>query len=225
MADRQLLGDDDLHASAVVANYSMNRERQLTGVNSYARELGFDPLDAPRAAIAGAGRRRLAGPAPREWPGARRGGDRVNPARYDLVGIDLVGAVDLRPAPVLIEDSVTTWTPDRRFDLITCVHGLHYVGDKLAALARASGWLTPSGLLVADLDVASVPLDGRRASRRLSRALRTPGSTMTSGATGSPAPAPPRSACPTGTSAPMTTPAPTTPANPPSTPTTSENRA
>jgi hypothetical protein len=30
--------------SAVVANCAMNRERQLTGVNSYARDLGFDPL-------------------------------------------------------------------------------------------------------------------------------------------------------------------------------------
>lgn len=40
-----LLDDDELGASAVVANYAMNRERQLTGVNSYARELGFDPVD------------------------------------------------------------------------------------------------------------------------------------------------------------------------------------
>ncbi|MBN1170569.1 MAG: hypothetical protein JXA67_00145 [Micromonosporaceae bacterium] len=31
-------------ASAVVANCAMNRERQLAGVNSYTRELGFDPL-------------------------------------------------------------------------------------------------------------------------------------------------------------------------------------
>ena len=55
MAERQLLDDDDLHASAVVANCSMNRERQLAGVNSYTRELGLDPLDMLRAAIAGSG--------------------------------------------------------------------------------------------------------------------------------------------------------------------------
>jgi hypothetical protein len=40
----ELLDDEALERSAVVANCSMNRERQLTGVNSYARELGFDPL-------------------------------------------------------------------------------------------------------------------------------------------------------------------------------------
>lgn len=37
-----LLDDPTLHASAVVANNAMNRERRLS---SNARELGFDPLD------------------------------------------------------------------------------------------------------------------------------------------------------------------------------------
>ena len=41
----RLLADADLEASSVVANNAMNRERQLAGVNSYARELGFDPVD------------------------------------------------------------------------------------------------------------------------------------------------------------------------------------
>jgi len=42
--DRRLLDDGDLTLSAVVANCAMNRERQLAGVNSYTRELGFNPL-------------------------------------------------------------------------------------------------------------------------------------------------------------------------------------
>lgn len=37
-----LLDDAALEKSAVVANRAMNRERQLAGVNSHARELGFD---------------------------------------------------------------------------------------------------------------------------------------------------------------------------------------
>jgi len=41
----RLLSDAELERSAVVANCAMNRERQLSGVNSYARELGFDPLE------------------------------------------------------------------------------------------------------------------------------------------------------------------------------------
>jgi hypothetical protein len=47
-----LLDDAALEASAVVAHCAMNRERQLAGVNSYARELGFSPLDVMTAAIA-----------------------------------------------------------------------------------------------------------------------------------------------------------------------------
>ena len=63
-----------------------------------------------------------------------------------MVGVDLVSPFDnacvdgAGPTPVTC--SVTAWTPDRAFDLITCVHGLHYVGDKLAVLTRAAGWLT-----------------------------------------------------------------------------------
>jgi trans-aconitate methyltransferase len=87
-----------------------------------------------------------------------------------LVGVDLVDAFDPVPAPcpslTLVRVDVTTWVPARRFDLITCVHGLHYVGDKLTVLARAVDWLTDDGLLVADLDLASIRLpDGSPACR------------------------------------------------------------
>jgi hypothetical protein len=41
----RLLNEEALESSAVVANFAMNRERQLDGVNSYSRALGFDPLD------------------------------------------------------------------------------------------------------------------------------------------------------------------------------------
>ena len=40
-----LLTDDELERSAVVANCRMNRERDLVGSNGYDRELGFDPLE------------------------------------------------------------------------------------------------------------------------------------------------------------------------------------
>jgi hypothetical protein len=40
----ELLGNDALLASGVVANYAMNRQRQLAGVNSDAREVGREGL-------------------------------------------------------------------------------------------------------------------------------------------------------------------------------------
>jgi hypothetical protein len=97
--------------------------------------------------------------------------------RAVLVGVDLVDHFDPGPVPDpplrLVCAPVTAWTPTRRFDLITCVHGLHYIGEKLAVLTRAANWLTDDGLLVADLDLASIRLDdGRPAGRQLTTALR-----------------------------------------------------
>lgn len=56
--------------------------------------------------------------------------------------------------------SLHRWEPPDRFDLITCVHGLHYVGDKLALVERAARWLAPDGMFRAHLDLANL----RRAS-------------------------------------------------------------
>jgi SAM-dependent methyltransferase len=177
----RLLDDAALEASSVVANCAMNRERQLAGVNSYARELGFNPveylLDLPSAGevswldlCCGTGRALI----------QATGLLQDSACRAVLVGIDLAGIFDPAPQPVagldLVPGSVGTWRPDRAFDLITCVHGLHYVGDKLGLLTRASRWLSRDGLLVADLDVASIRLaDGRPAGRQLTASLRAAG--------------------------------------------------
>jgi hypothetical protein len=81
----------------------------------------------------------------------------------------------------LVTASVATWEPGQAFDLITCVHGLHYVGDKLAVLTRAATWLTPTGRFVADLDLASIQVSGddgsaqRLGARRLAARLRAAG--------------------------------------------------
>ena len=62
--------------------------------------------------------------------------------RVVLAGVDLVDAFDAVPGSVpgleLVSAPVAAWEPRRSFDLITCVHGLHYIGDKLALLTRAA---------------------------------------------------------------------------------------
>ncbi|MDG4861765.1 SAM-dependent methyltransferase, partial [Streptomyces sp. T-3] len=83
-----LISDVDLAASAVVANSTMNRGRGLAGVNSYARELGFDPL-AHLAAV------RSAEPSwldlcSGEGRALREAAGRV-PTAAVLTGVDLVG--------------------------------------------------------------------------------------------------------------------------------------
>ena len=81
-----------------------------------------------------------------------------------LAGVDLVDAFDAVPGSVpgldLVCAPVAAWEPGRSFDLITCVHGLHYIGDKLALLSRAAGWLTPAGRLAADLDLSAIRVGG-----------------------------------------------------------------
>ncbi|MFS0694469.1 class I SAM-dependent methyltransferase [Streptomyces nitrosporeus] len=175
MTMSELVPAADLERLAVVANNTMNRERGLNGVNSYARELGLDPL------------RHLAGlsPAP-SWLDLCSGEGRALceaasalPAGAVLTGVDLVGplgAVPGPPAPELVVASVTRWAPDRTYDLITCVHGLHYVGDQLGLLSRAASWLVPGGLLLAHFDPDSVRgPDGVPAGRAAVRALRAAG--------------------------------------------------
>jgi SAM-dependent methyltransferase len=216
-----LLDDTVLAATVVVANTTMNRERNLEGVNSYARDLGFSParwlIDrafAHARSVAwldlccGQGR-------------ALRQGAKIlseQGIRAELVGVDLVdffeanddaevdagGDAQSEPSddaqfeaagdneaaemptgrqPQLVCAAIAEWGPadGQRFDLITCVHGLHYVGDKLALLARASEWLAEAGLLIADLDVANLRLaDGvtrESERRRVAQTLRRAGFT------------------------------------------------
>lgn len=214
-----MLLEDDLTLSAVVANSAMNRERQLAGVTSYARELGFNPLDRVRALVLqGRHGSRL---------GLCCGGGRalVQAAhalgrdgladRVALVGVDLVDyfdpVVEANLPVELVCASVTNWAPARRFDLINCVHGLHYVGDKLAAVTRAASWLTDDGLLVAGLDLTSIrcPTADRPEVPWPQRCVGPASGTTRAGAE-SAVRAGATAACPTTTSAPTTRPARTT---------------
>jgi SAM-dependent methyltransferase len=199
-----LLSDDDLERSAVVANCRMNRERDLLGSNGYDRELGFNPLDSLKE--------RTATGHPAAWldlccgtgkaliQAARQVSAAVPVLRIEIVGVDLVGRF-YRPDPALtclrlIEASLSTWRPDRPFDLITCVHGLHYIGDKLGLVARACSWLTDDGLFVATLDLHNVKFtDGKPVGRRVAADLRRLGPGVRSQATAGRLPGPKGHAC------------------------------
>jgi SAM-dependent methyltransferase len=176
-----LLGNDALERSSVVANRTMNRERDLTGSNGYTRELGIDIPALISARLANGGFRWLdiccgTGKALRQCSSL------FDDERLRITGIDLVDFYAAPPtnAVRLVTASVTTWTPeDPGFDLITCVHGLHYLGDKLGVLAKAATWLTPGGQLVANLDLNNLrTADDRPLGRRATTALRAAGFTV-----------------------------------------------
>jgi SAM-dependent methyltransferase len=145
----------------------MNRERRLTGRDGYSRVLGFDIPGLPPGArwldlCCGSGRALLDAAAARP--------------DLDIIGVDLVGFF-AAPGPVrFVTASITAWEPSGRFGLVTCVHGLHYVGDKLGALLRAASWLDEDGVFVANFDASSLRLpDGAPAARRVLPALREAG--------------------------------------------------
>ncbi|GAA3943865.1 class I SAM-dependent methyltransferase [Actinomadura viridis] len=174
----RLLDDETLERSPVVANCTMNRERSLTGSNGYGRELGLDVTAE------------LSARAPARWLDLCCGSGRalyeaaaLLGDRAEIVGVDLAGHFAAPPGPsgprlvtAALTGTETGWAPEGHFDLITSVHGLHYVGDKLGVLARAASWLTGDGLLVASFDARSVRwADGAAAGRRLTAELRRQG--------------------------------------------------
>lgn len=154
----------------------MNRERVLTGGNSYSRDLGINPLEFLRT--------RLEEQEAVRWIDLCCGTGRAlieaakpiaeHRERVEIVGLDLAGLFEssVEATVQFVESAIEDWQPSHEFDLITCVHGLHYVGDKLGAIVRAVSWLTNEGLFVGHLDLTnlrhqSVRSFGRRAARHL----------------------------------------------------------
>jgi SAM-dependent methyltransferase len=179
-----LLDDDALERSEVVANSVMNRQRNLLGGNSYQKELGIDPLAFLRGRLAerqrvswldlccGAGRALVHGAELYQLEGLSQ--------RIALIGVDLIPMFDPIPDGLdcihFEEASLAAWETTHRFDLITCVHGLHYIGDKLGLIQRAAGWLREGGLFLAHLDYDNLRLnDGTSVRARIGRDLRGAG--------------------------------------------------
>lgn len=170
-----LLRDEDLERSAIVANCRMNRERELDGSNGYGKEVGFAPLpflaeraNAKRAPrwldlCCGSGRALI----------QAADAVRTEGLEVEIVGVDLVGFFrehDHESSRLrLIESSLRTWQPEAPFDLITCIHGLHYVGDKLGLIARAASWLVEDGRFAASLALRNLKLRGGAGAASLLR--------------------------------------------------------
>ena len=101
-------------------------------------------------------------------------------SRIEILGVDLVGMF-LAPEPVLdglrlVEASLRAREPEGQFGLITCVHGLHYIGDKLGLIARAASWPVEGGRFVANLALENVKFaDDPRSDRKMAAGLRHAG--------------------------------------------------
>jgi len=177
----KLLDNSTLEQSSVVANSAMNRERKVVGANSYTKELNFNPLLFLKERLqhqsqvawldlcCGSGRAAI--------EAARDLYDCALADRARVVGIDLVSLFRDYPLQLynleLRQESLSQWNCDREYDLITCVHGLHYVGNKLRIIQEAVAGLTVDGMFLAHLDPDNLKFgDGQPAGRKIIAALR-----------------------------------------------------
>lgn len=180
--------EKNLLTSGVVANNRMNRGRGCLGANSYQKDLSFNPLEflterlAKRKSVTwldlccGEGRALIE--AARFFAEIERTANPPNQLR--ITGVDLAGmfreySPELKNLR-LLETSVEDFEPVQEFDLITCVHGLHYLGDKLSILQKAARLLKSDGLFRANLELQNLKLiEKPNSSRIFSAFLRKQG--------------------------------------------------
>lgn len=163
-----LLTEEQLIWSPIVANNSMNRKRKASGVNSYEHELGLKLETYLNARLeqqecvkwldmcCGEGNALL-----------QYAGDAFKTGRQErivLLGIDLVDHFQTVPPEInclqFQTGSLVNWIGKEQYDLITCVHGLHYIGDKLKALVAGLKAVSSNGTLLANFDISSIKIEG-----------------------------------------------------------------
>lgn len=180
----RLLEPEALIHSPVVSNSTMHRDRGLWGRGGYHGELNLPILEflkeAARTQGTAAWLDLCCGSGTALVQAAERLAEGEFSARITLVGVDLMPHFAETPAALplrLVAADLGDFQPESSFDLITCVHGLHYVGDKLGLIRRVCSWLTPNGVFTAHLDLGNVWLDGARNNRALQAELRRGGLT------------------------------------------------
>ena len=176
---KKLLENSSLLNSGVVANNQMNRGRGCLGGNSYQKDLSFNPINFLKE--------RFAGNASVCWLDMCCGEGRAlietamffadlekaENTSFDLqiIGIDLAGMFcSVSPALkslTFLETAIEEYEQKQKFDLITCVHGLHYLGDKLSAIQKAARFLKKDGAFLANLDLQNLKLLEKQSSNKI----------------------------------------------------------
>lgn len=160
----KLLSENELVWSWVVANSKMNRKRNASGVNSYEKELKIKPEIFLEEYI-----RRFDSV---KWLDICCGEGKalIQAAEYlatkglqdkaILRGIDLVDAFQPIPSSITCIEfevrSIVDWESTEQYDLITSVHGIHYIGDKLKVLSAILEKVNEQGVFIANLDLSNI---------------------------------------------------------------------
>ncbi|MBO9702529.1 MAG: methyltransferase domain-containing protein [Sporocytophaga sp.] len=159
-----LLNNQNLENSPVVANNRMNRERNAVGINSYEKDIDLSPVEVISQSFKTKNTF--------TWLDicCGRGKALIQTAQYvskhfpskqiAFTGIDLIDMFDSIPEQCnsvsLHAQSFFNFESVQKYDLITCVHGLHYMGDKLEAIRKACSMLNSEGLFIANFDTKCI---------------------------------------------------------------------
>jgi SAM-dependent methyltransferase len=176
----KLLPEDKLVWSPVVVNSRMNRERNASGVNSYEQEFNFKPELYLERTIKESGHA--------AWLDlcCGHGNALIQTAHYfdrmglqDMIRLEGIDLIDTFPKGYekykFLEfkvQSLVGWNPTQKYDLVTCVHGLHYLGDKLKVIEQSVQALTDDGLFIANLDLRNINLPREDAEVYLKKAFK-----------------------------------------------------
>jgi len=163
-----MLTPTQILTSHIVANSTMNRSRGLSGVNSYTKDLRFEVLshllERHKANGSVVWYDVCCGEAHALSQAATELSDRGIRDGVKIIGADLVMSDPSDQSDqsnvTLIEGDVSTLLPTQKADLITCVHGLHYIGDKLGLLTHLSGMLAEGGIFIGNIDPANIRIQG-----------------------------------------------------------------
>ena len=164
----KLLTEKELIWSSIVANNRMNRKRNASGINSYEKELNFKPEVYLNSCLEQQGQAKwldlCCGEGNALLQYAKEVAVKDRQEHVTLTGIDLVDQFQQIPSFVnclqFQISPLVTWTTDDQYNLITCVHGLHYVGDKLKVLLTAFKAIANQGMLMANLDLNNIKIEG-----------------------------------------------------------------
>jgi 2-polyprenyl-3-methyl-5-hydroxy-6-metoxy-1,4-benzoquinol methylase len=153
----------------------MNRKRNASGVNSYEKELKIKPEIFLEECIHKTGGVKWLDICCGEGKALIQAAEHLAAKGLQdkafLKGIDLVDAFQSIPFGITCVDleikSVVDWASTEQYDLITSVHGLHYIGDKLKVLSMILESLSERGVFIANLDLNNIHLLNHDAEKYL----------------------------------------------------------
>jgi SAM-dependent methyltransferase len=181
---KNLLDKKSLDKSSIVANSSMNRERVCFGGNSYEKELYFKIveflIDRTKTQKQVTWLDICCGQGKALIEASTFLAEQTLASNIKIIGIDLVGMFQEFSPELdflkLIETSFEDFKPNCKFDLLTCVHGLHYIGDKLKFIQNCASWLKPDGIFLTNLDLANFKVqNGKPANKIIAKTFRNIG--------------------------------------------------